>query len=50
MNPLVNAISGRLSLRAPQRAALEVLARTVELAPPAKGTDVGAALIVLLAM
>ncbi len=44
MNPTVNAISGRLSLRPPQRTALEVLARVVELAPPAKGTDVGAAL------
>lgn len=31
MNPVVNAISGRLSLRPPQRAALEVLARVVSL-------------------
>jgi hypothetical protein len=44
VNPVVNATSGRLSLRPPQRAALEVLARMVELAPPAKGMDVGAAL------
>jgi type III restriction enzyme len=44
VSPIVNAISGRLSLRSPQRAALEVLARIVELARPAKGTDIGAAL------
>jgi type III restriction enzyme len=44
VNPQVNAISGRLSLRPPQRIALEVLSRAVELARPSKGADVGAAL------
>lgn len=44
MNPLVNTISGRLSLRPPQRTALAILARVVEIAPPAKSADVGAAL------
>src|SRR5262249_32859806 len=44
VNPIVSAISGRLSLRPPQRTALEVLARVLERARPAKGTDVGIAL------
>jgi len=43
VSPIVNAVSGRLRPRPPQRAALEVPARIVELARPAKGTDVGAA-------
>jgi len=44
MNPHVNAIAGRLSLRAPQREALEILDRITELAAPKKGSDVAATL------
>ena len=44
MNRHVNAIAGRLSLRAPQRRSLEILDRITELVPPRKGTDVAAAL------
>lgn len=40
----VNAIAGRLSLRAPQRRALEILDRLTEIAPPSKSTDPAAAL------
>ena len=40
----VNAIAGRLSLRAPQRRSLEILDRITEIAPPGKGADVAAAL------
>jgi type III restriction enzyme len=47
MNRCVNAISGRLSLREPQRRALEILARVVEIAPPEKGQDVELALEVI---
>jgi type III restriction enzyme len=47
MNRYVNSISGRLSLRPPQREALERLARVVEIAPPAKDADVAAALDVI---
>jgi len=36
---LVNTISGRLSLREPQRKSLELLARVTELVKPAKDTD-----------
>jgi type III restriction enzyme len=43
-NRYVNAIAGRLSLRAPQRDSLEILDRITEIAPPAKDTDIGAAL------
>ena len=39
MNRHVNAISGRLSLRSPQRASLEILHRITELAPPGKEAD-----------
>ena len=39
MNRHVNAISGRLSLRKPQRDSLEILHRITELAPPKKDTD-----------
>jgi len=39
MNRNVNAISGRLSLRKPQRDSLEILHRITELAPPTKDTD-----------
>lgn len=44
MNRQVNAIAGRLSLRPPQRKALEILDRITEIAPPRKGADVAAAL------
>ena len=43
-NRYVNAISGRLSLRAPQRDSLEILDRIAVIAPPKKDGDVGAAL------
>ena len=44
MNRHVNSISGRLSLRAPQRRSLEILDRITEIIPPRKGADVAAAL------
>src|SRR6202795_2227277 len=44
MNPHVNAIAGRLSLRPPQRRSLEILDRVTEIVPPRKGGDVAAAL------
>jgi type III restriction enzyme len=44
MNRHVNAIAGRLSLRAPQRRSLEILDRITEIAPPAKDADIQAAL------
>jgi len=44
MNRHVNSISGRLSLRPPQRRSLEILDRVAEIAPPRKGTDLEAAL------
>jgi type III restriction enzyme len=44
MNRHVNAIAGRLSLRPPQRHALEILDRVTEIVPPKKGNDVVAAL------
>lgn len=44
MNRHVNAIAGRLSLRAPQRRSLELLDRITEIAPPRKGADAAAAL------
>lgn len=47
MNRLVNAISGRLSLRPPQRESLEILARITEIAPPKKSADVAAALQII---
>lgn len=39
MNRNVNAITGRLSLRAPQRQSLETLHRITEIAPPKKSGD-----------
>jgi hypothetical protein len=39
MNPQVNAISNRLSLRQPQRDALEILDRVCEVVKPDKDTD-----------
>ncbi|MBX3000821.1 MAG: DEAD/DEAH box helicase family protein [Caldilineaceae bacterium] len=47
MNRHVNAISGRLSLRPPQRRSLEILDRVVEIAQPHKSGDVAAALEVI---
>lgn len=44
---IVNAIAGRMSLRAPQRTSLEILARVVEIAPPSKTADVASALDVI---
>jgi type III restriction enzyme len=44
MNRHVNAISGRLSLRKPQRDSLEILHRITEIAPPGKSLDREAAL------
>ena len=43
-NRYVNAISGRLSLRPPQRRSLEILDRVTEIAPPKKNGDVQASL------
>ncbi|CAG9932358.1 DEAD/DEAH box helicase [Candidatus Nitrotoga arctica] len=47
MNRHVNAIAGRLSLRAPQRHSLEILDRITEIIPPKKGADVAAALEII---
>ncbi len=44
MNRHVNAIAGRLSLRAPQRDSLEILARVAEIIPLTKDQDVATAL------
>lgn len=44
MNPTLNAVANRLSLRPPQRRALEILGRLVELSEPTKGTDLAAVL------
>src|SRR5690554_5514796 len=44
MNRHVNSISGRLSLRPPQRESLEILDRIVEIARPSKDLDPTAAL------
>jgi type III restriction enzyme len=44
VNRHVNAISGRLSLRPPQRTSLEILQRITEIAPPKKGVDTAALL------
>ena len=47
MNRHVNAISGRLSLRQPQRESLEILHRITEIAPPGKEADTAAVLEVI---
>lgn len=47
MKPQVNAIAGRLSLRPPQRRALEILDRLTEVIPPKKGADLAGALEVI---
>lgn len=43
----VNAIAGRLSLRAPQRTSLEILDRVSEIVPPSKEADLAAALDII---
>lgn len=43
----VNAISGRLSLRQPQRRSLEILHRVTEIVPPRKSADLSSALDVI---
>jgi type III restriction enzyme len=47
MKPIVNIISNRLSLRPPQRASLEILARLCEIIPLQKDTDISQALNVI---
>ena len=47
MNRHVNAISGRLSLRPPQRRSLEILDRITEIAPPRKEADLAAVLEII---
>lgn len=47
MNRHVNAISGRLSLRPPQRISLEILDRITEIVQPHKDTDPAAALEII---
>ncbi len=47
MNKYVNAISGRLSLRPPQRQSLESLHRITEIVPPYKSADLQAAMEVI---
>jgi type III restriction enzyme len=49
MNRHVNAISGRLSLRKPQRDSLEILHHITEIAPPTKNIDREAALAAIRA-
>lgn len=49
MNRHVNAISGRLSLRPPQRQSLEILHRITEIVPPNKQADLATALEVIAA-
>lgn len=49
MNRHVNAIAGRLSLRAPQRQSLEILDRITEIVPPRKNADLQTALEIIQA-
>jgi type III restriction enzyme len=49
MHKHVNSIAGRLSLRKPQRDALEILSRITEIAPPDKDSDRAAALATIRA-
>jgi type III restriction enzyme len=44
MNPAVNTIANRLSLRPPQRTSLEILARICDIISLEKGADVAQAL------
>lgn len=43
----VNSITGRLSLRSPQRRSLEILDRVMEIARPHKSVDLKAALDII---
>src|SRR5262244_4610089 len=47
MNPHVNTISNRLSLRPPQRDSLEILARVCEIVPLQKDSDTAQALDII---
>jgi type III restriction enzyme len=47
MNPHVNTISNRLSLRPPQRDSLEILARVCEIIPLQKDSDTAQALDII---
>lgn len=47
MSRHVNSISGRLSLRTPQRKSLEILHRVMEIAQPHKNADLQAALAII---
>ncbi len=47
MNREVNPISGRLSLRPPQRRSLEILDRIIEIFPPKKNSDMKLALEII---
>ena len=47
MNMCVNAISGRLSLRPPQRRSLEILDRVTQIIPPGKNGDLAVALEII---
>jgi type III restriction enzyme len=47
MQKIVNSIAGRLSLRAPQRYSLDLLARLTEIVPPRKNSDVQEALDII---
>jgi type III restriction enzyme len=47
LNRHVNAIAGRLSLRAPQRRSLEILDRITEIAPPGKDADLASVLEII---
>ncbi|MBX7210188.1 MAG: DEAD/DEAH box helicase family protein [Verrucomicrobiaceae bacterium] len=49
MHRQVNSISGRLSLRPPQRESLEILDRLTEITPPRKAADIAAALSIIQA-
>ena len=44
MNPHINTIANRLSLRPPQRDSLEILARLCDIVPLEKNTDMAQAL------
>ncbi|MCC6864407.1 MAG: DEAD/DEAH box helicase family protein [Rhodobacteraceae bacterium] len=43
----VNAISGRMSLRPPQRRSLEILDRIMEIVPPTRATDLATAIEII---
>jgi type III restriction enzyme len=47
LNRHVNAIAGRLSLRAPQRRSLEILDRITEITPPGKEVDLASVLDII---